>query len=115
MVLHHIYGPCILVLHHIYGPCILVLHHIYGSSTMVLHHINVSCVMVLHHIYGPCRMVLHHIYGSWIFMPYGAPPRFLFAVRQYLNTLFLEQWIAQGGTTTWPARSPDLNPLYSYL
>ena len=66
MVLHHIYGPRILVLHHIYFPCILVLHHIYGSSIMVLHHINISCIMVPHHIYGPCILVLHHIYGSCI-------------------------------------------------
>jgi len=46
------------------------------------------------------------------FMHYGAPPHFLLAVWQCLNTLFLEQWIAWGGPTTWPARSRDLNPLY---
>jgi hypothetical protein len=69
-------GSSIMVFRHIYGPCILMLHHIYGSSIMVLHHINVSCIMVLHHIYGPC-----------IFMHYGVPPHFLFAVRQYMNTV----------------------------
>jgi hypothetical protein len=29
--------------------------------------------------------------------------------------VFPEQWIRQSGPTAWPARVPNLNPLYFYL
>ena len=35
---------------------------------------------------------------------------FLLAVREFLNNLFLKQWIARGEPTERPTRSPDLNP-----
>jgi hypothetical protein len=40
-----------------------------------------------------------------------APPYFLRIVRQHLNQTFGEQWIGRGGPFSWPARSPDLNPM----
>jgi hypothetical protein len=42
-----------------------------------------------------------------------APSHFIFAVWEFL-TVFLEQWIAQGGSTVWPAPSHDLNQLDFY-
>ena len=45
----------------------------------------------------------------------GAAPYFLLAFREFLNNMFLEQRIGPGGPTAWPARSPDLQPLYFYL
>ena len=45
----------------------------------------------------------------------GAPPHFLVAVRAFLNKVFPEQWVGRGGPTAWPARCPDLHPLYYYL
>jgi hypothetical protein len=69
------------------------------------------------HFGAPTHLWFMH-YGDpphlW-FMHYGTPPHSPFAVREYLNTLFLEQWIARSGTTTWPTHSPDMNALYSYL
>jgi hypothetical protein len=49
------------------------------------------------------------------FMHDGAPPHFLLAVRQFLNNVFPEQWIEQGGPTAWPGSSPDLSPLHFHL
>jgi hypothetical protein len=43
------------------------------------------------------------------FMPDGAPPHFLPTVQEFLNSVFLAQWMGQGGPTAWPAHSPDLN------
>jgi len=40
----------------------------------------------------------------------GAPPHFLPAVQEFLNSVFLAQWTGQGGPTAWPAHSPDLIP-----
>jgi hypothetical protein len=40
----------------------------------------------------------------------GAPPHFFPAVQEFLNSIFLAQWIGQGGPTARPAHSPDLNP-----
>jgi hypothetical protein len=31
------------------------------------------------------------------------------------NSVFLAQWIEQGGWTAWPTPSPDLNPINLYL
>lgn len=49
------------------------------------------------------------------FMHGGAPPDFLLAVREFVNSVFAERWIGQSGPTAWRARSPDLNPLHLYL
>jgi len=40
----------------------------------------------------------------------GAPPHFLPVVREFLNSVFLAQWIGQGGPAAWPSHSLDLNP-----
>ena len=45
----------------------------------------------------------------------GAPPRFSRVARQFLNRHFANKWIGRGGPVTWPARSPDLNPLDFHL
>ena len=44
------------------------------------------------------------------FMPDGAPPHFLLEIWEFLNSVFLAQWIGQGGPTAWPTHSPDFNP-----
>lgn len=49
------------------------------------------------------------------FMHDGAPPHFSLIARQQLNNIFENRWIGRGGPITWPARSPDLNPLDYYL
>jgi hypothetical protein len=49
------------------------------------------------------------------FMHDGTPPHFLHIVRQHLNQTFGEQWIGRGGPVKWPARSPDLDPLWGHL
>lgn len=41
----------------------------------------------------------------------GAPPHSSSAACRWLDGRFPEQWIGRGGPVTWPARSPDLNPL----
>jgi hypothetical protein len=45
----------------------------------------------------------------------GAPPHFLPIARHQLNQTFGEQWIGRGGPVNWPARSPDLSALDSWL
>lgn len=45
----------------------------------------------------------------------GAPPHFGNQVRNHLNEAFGERWIGRGGPVSWPARSPDLNPLDFFL
>ena len=45
----------------------------------------------------------------------GAPPHFLIAVRQLLNSVFLEQSVGPGGPTAWPAPSSDFNTLDFYI
>jgi hypothetical protein len=45
----------------------------------------------------------------------GAPPHFLAAVREHLDTTFPDKWIGRGGPVHWPARSPDLSPLDFFL
>jgi hypothetical protein len=44
----------------------------------------------------------------------GALPHFLSAIYEFLNNMFLEQWIGQGGPVAWSAHSPDLNPINFY-
>jgi hypothetical protein len=50
---------------------------------------------------------LHQRQHMW-YMHDGASPHFVRIVTQHL---FGEQWIGRGGPVSWPARSPDLNPL----
>jgi len=33
----------------------------------------------------------------------------------HFNSLFLVQWMEQGGWRAWPGPSPDLNPIDFYL
>ena len=44
-----------------------------------------------------------------------APPHLLLNLRQFLNSVYPEQRMRRDGQRAWPARSPDLNRLYSYL
>jgi hypothetical protein len=46
---------------------------------------------------------------------YSAPPHLLLTFRQFLNRVYPEQRMGRDGQRELPARSPDLNPLYSYL
>ena len=41
----------------------------------------------------------------------GAPPRFNPIVREHLDREIPGRWIGRGGSTVWPAMSPDLTPL----
>ncbi|KAJ8914258.1 hypothetical protein NQ315_003623 [Exocentrus adspersus] len=41
----------------------------------------------------------------------GAPPHNTRMVSDLLYTMFDDRWIANNGPHSWPARSPDLNPL----
>jgi hypothetical protein len=45
----------------------------------------------------------------------GAPARFSRALRDVLSNTHHDRWVGRGGTTAWPPRSPDLNPLDFYL
>jgi hypothetical protein len=44
-----------------------------------------------------------------------APPPFILAAWEFLNSLFPEQWVGRGRPTALPARSPDLNSFAFYL
>jgi hypothetical protein len=37
------------------------------------------------------------------------------SVRDVLNNTYHDVWIGRGGSTAWPPRSPDFNPLNFYL
>jgi hypothetical protein len=39
----------------------------------------------------------------------------LLQTQQHLNTQFPDRWLGRGGPLSWPARSPDLNPLDFFL
>lgn len=45
----------------------------------------------------------------------GAPPHWGLQVRAALNVEFPNRWIGRGGSTPWPARSPDITPLDFFL
>ena len=47
---------------------------------------------------------------SMIFKQNGAPPHYSNEVREYLDRKLPGRWMGRGGPTSWPARSPDLNP-----
>jgi hypothetical protein len=44
-----------------------------------------------------------------------ATPHLLLTFRQFSNSFYPEKRMGREGQAAWPARSPDLNPLYSYL
>jgi hypothetical protein len=44
-----------------------------------------------------------------------SPPRFILAVREFLNSMFLEQWIGWGRPPIWSACSSDLSSLDFFL
>lgn len=57
-----------------------------------------------------------HIRQNMIFQHDGAPAHFGRIVRNHLNQMFPHRWIGRSAANdvaviTWPARSPDLNPL----
>lgn len=45
----------------------------------------------------------------------GAPAHFSIVVREHLHGTFGRRWVGRGGPVSWPARSPDLNPLDFFL
>jgi hypothetical protein len=45
----------------------------------------------------------------------GAPAHFSAQTQQHLNTQFPDRWLGRSGPVSWPARSPDLNPLDFFL
>lgn len=45
----------------------------------------------------------------------GCPAHNALRARRVLNRRYPARWIGRGGTVTWPARSPDLNPLDFFL
>jgi hypothetical protein len=45
----------------------------------------------------------------------GAPAHFSAQTQQHLNTQFPDRWLGRGGPVSWPAKSPDLNPLDLFL
>lgn len=52
-----------------------------------------------------------NIYASMWFQQDGCPAHYARSVREYLNEEYPERWIGRSGTISWPARSPDLNPI----
>lgn len=50
-----------------------------------------------------------------VFQNDGAPCHFARDVREHLNETFPRRWIGRGGPISWPARSPDLNPIDFFL
>lgn len=55
------------------------------------------------------------IRGNMYFMHDGAPAHFRITVREHLNNVYGDKWIGRGGPVSWPARSPDCNPLDYFL
>lgn len=54
--------------------------------------------------------------GSQVYwMQDGAPPHFALAVRNWLNEKFGPNWMGRGGPIPWPARSPDLTIMDSFV
>lgn len=49
------------------------------------------------------------------YMHDGAPPHQTEKVRNQLTSVFLNRWIGKDGPVTWPAYSPDLNPMDFYV
>lgn len=51
------------------------------------------------------------IYGRLWFQQDGCPAHYARLVREFLNREYPGRWIGRSGAISWPARSPDLNPL----
>jgi hypothetical protein len=45
----------------------------------------------------------------------GAPAHFSTRTQEHLNTQFADRWLGRGGPVSWPARSPDLNPMDFFI
>jgi hypothetical protein len=41
----------------------------------------------------------------------GAPPHFLWDVRNFLDKYYPRRWIGRGGHIAWPQRRPEFTPL----
>lgn len=52
-----------------------------------------------------------NIYGSMWLQQDGCPAHYSRTVRDFLDQEYPDRWIGRGGTISWPARSPDLNPI----
>lgn len=52
---------------------------------------------------------------SIVYQHDGAPAHYSRNVREILNRRFPNKWIGRGGPTSWPPRSPDLNPIDFWL
>lgn len=52
-----------------------------------------------------------NIYGSMWYQQDGCPAHYARTVREFLDREYPDRWIGRGGTISWPARSPDLNPI----
>lgn len=57
---------------------------------------------------------LAHLNRCW-FQHDGAPPHNTRPVTDYLNQKFQHRWIGNKGPVRWPARTPDLNVLDTFL
>jgi hypothetical protein len=53
--------------------------------------------------------------GHIHFQQDGAPPHYLEAGHEYLNTRFSGRWIGRAEPIAWRPRSPDLTPLDFFL
>jgi len=74
------------------------------------HHVSLGLLTTI-----PTETSFHSCYKTWIHLwsiHDGAPPHFVLAVPQFLNSVFLAQLVGPGGSTAWPALSPDL---YFYI
>ena len=52
--------------------------------------------------------------GDVILQQDGVPPHWGLRVRRSLNMCFLGQWIGRGRPIPWPAKSPDVTPLFYF-
>lgn len=52
-----------------------------------------------------------NIYRDMWYQHDGCPAHYARSVRAYLDEEYPGRWIGRSGTISWPARSPDLNPL----
>ena len=78
------------------------------NSTYCMNHLNSTLYSSLQDVDLQTRIYL------W-FMHDGAPPHSLLAVWEFLNGVFLKQWIGRGDPTACLAPSPDLNPSALYV
>lgn len=57
---------------------------------------------------------LQNRYAMW-YQHDGCPAHYARVARETLDSRYPNRWIGRGGTVSWPARSPDLNPLDFFL